>query len=75
MSSRALELEPRPAAVMASWEVVGPHISKSMEQSSRPKVGFHISDIHSADGGGFTRNIKPKNMKIDVIRLLVSFGI
>ena len=35
---------------MASWEVVSPHISNSMEQSSRPKVGFLISDIQAADG-------------------------
>ena len=48
---------------MASWEVVSPHISSSMEQNSssssngnnRPKVGFHISDLHAAnegEGGG-----------------------
>ena len=44
---------------MASWEVVSPHISSSMEQNSssssnsnnRPKVGFHISDLHAANEG------------------------
>ena len=54
---------------MASWEVVSPHISSSMEQNSssssngnnRPKVGFHISDLHAANEGegGGTKKVRP----------------
>ena len=51
-------------AAMASWEVVSPHISNSMEQSSRPKVGFHSSDIHAANGGSKEKMVlaRPRDM-------------